>query len=404
MFSADRSANLKIEPFNLLPSPPVPLTHPAMSPAEQNLNSDRANSDQSIETIYTTVEVQRDRTDWLTVVSNLRQINRQLVEEIARLEQALASAKQSLHTHKEENQSHEITILQQQDDLRIAHDRVSGLFHQLETSHQIGQRQQTLIETLSQQLEIVRSIVPQIEAEHEELRQKYQQQSQKLTKTEQVAIELHRRLKLQPTPVAPENPATTATTPAFELTPATGDFGPTDTIDRTLTLPIIDRSAPDIDSADRPPTPDLSTLKPSISDSTISIAEIDPAPPLAPLQIDRPEISSRTSSAPTLLEKTTILSPSRPSSPSGWREAIRQGNGSANVDRHRYNPILDPVAGSTLPAPETIDKESTAVSDLTTKSAPNWPAPTVNRDSKTDRSIAKTGKIDLPKFPKKVDS
>ena len=173
-----------------------------MSPAEQ---PPAQATDHAIETIYTTVEAQPDRTDWLTVVSNLRQVNRQLVEEIARLEEALASAKQKLHTHQEQNQSHEITILQQQDDLSIAHDRVGALFQQLETSHQIGQRQQTLIETLSQQLEIVQTIVPQIEAEHEELRQKYQQQSQKLTKTEQVAIELHRRLKLQANPVNQTN-------------------------------------------------------------------------------------------------------------------------------------------------------------------------------------------------------
>ena len=62
-----------------------------MSSAEHS--SSQAKADQAIETIYTTVETQPDRTDWLTVVSNLRQINRQLVEEIARLEQALASAK-----------------------------------------------------------------------------------------------------------------------------------------------------------------------------------------------------------------------------------------------------------------------------------------------------------------------
>ncbi len=88
-----------------------------------------------IETVYTTVESQADRTDWLTVVSNLRQINRQLIEQIARLEEALASAKQEAHKYREENQNHEITILQQQDDLNIAQERVGELFQQLENSH-----------------------------------------------------------------------------------------------------------------------------------------------------------------------------------------------------------------------------------------------------------------------------
>ena len=73
------------------------------------------------------------------------------------------------------------------------------MFQQLETSHQIGQRQQTLVETLSQQLEIVQTIVPQLESEHEQLTQKYQQQSHKLHQTEQVVIELHRQLQLHAT-------------------------------------------------------------------------------------------------------------------------------------------------------------------------------------------------------------
>jgi hypothetical protein len=340
-----------------------------MSPAEQNFNSAQAKADQSIETIYTTVESHRDQTDWLTVVSNLRQINRQLVEEIARLEEALASAKQTLHTQKEANQNHEITILQQQDELSIADDRVGALFQQLETSHQIGQRQQTLIETLSQQLEIVRSIVPQIETEHEELQQKYQLQSQKLVKTEQVAIELHRRLKLQSTGVTPATiptaaiTTTTATTPApveNELNPASAATLPTEIIPNistsTAATPATEIEL-DLDSA----TPDQSLLATGSADSNISTAEIDPAPPAAP---------------------------------NNWREVIFHGSGS---------PIAtpDPAAADMTAAATVNQQSSTAIEELTTpKSDPNWPAPTVNRA----RSIAHTVKIDLPKFPKKQEN
>ena len=388
------------------PRPPIPrppLIHPAMSPAEQPLNPSQA-TDQSIETIYTTVEVQRDRTDWLTVVSNLRHINRQLVEEIARLEEALASAKQTLHSHKEANQNHEITILQQQDELRIAHDRIGALFQQLETSHQIGQRQQTLIETLSQQLEIVQTIVPQIESEHEQLRQKYQQQSQKLIKTERVAIELHRRLKLQANPVS----QATTTTPAPAVTTISSDPASTETVsifDPTSSETIAAaRLRYERDAANYPPddeddllaaaialTPE-SPLEPASSDSTISTAQIDPAPPLAPVELPLQD-SNRTPSIPTLAQ-TTILASSTPSARTTWREAIASNN-LAN----RYNPNLDPVSGLAPSSSETVNKESTVTDSIAT-SSPNWPAPTLNRA----RSIAKTVKIDLPKFPKKVDS
>ncbi|AFY93468.1 hypothetical protein [Chamaesiphon minutus] len=356
-----------------------------MTPAEQphnpgsaNSGDSRAKTDQAIETIYTTVEAQPDRTDWLTVVSNLRQINRHLVEEIARLEQALASAKQTLHTHKEANQSHEITILQQQDELRTAHDRVSALFLQLETSHQIGQRQQTLIETLSQQLEIVQTIVPQIEAEHEELRQQYDLQSQKLLKTERVAIELHRRLKLlQANGTSQSTPGSTATPPqsdATDPTPFSGELsGEIATYKSTA-----DRSAP--------------------KRTDISTAKIDPAPPSAPLAAPQIEMPDWTPSAPNRA-KNTILPPPQPSSPGGWREVIRQDR-ETHPYRDLYQPAPAPVAADTSLSTETSDKESTAFNDLKiAESSPNWPAPTVNRGT-----VAKATKIDLPKFPKRAEN
>jgi hypothetical protein len=345
-----------------------------MSPAEHS--SSQAKADQAIETIYTTVEAQPDRTDWLTVVSNLRQINRQLVEEIARLEQALASTKQTLHTHKEQNQNHEITILQQQDELRIAHDRVGALFQQLETSHQIGQRQQTLIETLSQQLEIVQTIVPQIESEHEQLRQKYQQQSQKLTKTEQVAIELHRRLKLQLPP-----------TPSGELANALVPTSPVPNATTTEIEPLVAPSDIDIDAISTSAPADIASD--ASFDADTFTAEIEPAPP-------QPQENSNWS-PPSPPEQAT-LSLLKPSAPGSWREAIIQDRAAINYSSHLIEDLGIPAST------ETIDKESTPT-DPISKSSPNWPAPTLDRpslrDGSSDRAPTKTARIDLPKFPKK---
>jgi hypothetical protein len=313
---------------------------------------------QPIETIYTTVESAPDRTDWLTAVSNLRQINRQLVEEIARLEQALASTKQSLHTHKEQNQSHEITILQQQGEISIAHDRLGAIFQQLETSHQIGQRQQTLIETLSQQLEIVQTIMPQLEAEHEELTQKYQQQSQKLTKTEQVAVELHRRLQLLDT-----------TTPAHLEAIKDATQIDVDLIVAEILVPTPDDSGDEIEMIE---IADQDLVSPTV-DSFDSSPKFDPAPPRSPLQIAQEEIARWTPSAPT--------------TPSSWRPDLVN-----NIDSP-YSPTFDDSSSLTTQSTEVADKESNSANDP----AFNWPAPTLDPDQTTPKKI----KIDLPRFPKK---
>jgi hypothetical protein len=360
-----------------------------MSSAER-FNPSQPKAVPDIETVYTTVESEADRTDWLTVVSNLRQINRQLVEKIARLEQALASSTQKLHNHKEENQTHEITILQQQDELKITHDRVEVLFQQLENSHQIAQRQQTLIETLSQQLEISQAVIPQLEAEHEELSHQFQQQSQKLIKTERVAIELHRRLKLQITaasqaslPAAPTNPEPVPTimAPALanvETTTAIVEDLPIDNIDDSSALSL----EPNPYSVPNPynphyvvekiaTTPNLSTPEVAIPNpagerlyqENILAVEGDPATLSQLTDFAHDEIPSWTPSANSFTQKA-ILSQS---------ESFPQPN---------------------WPEPTANNNDTT-----TTTPSANWPAPTIE----IDRPIAKKDNIDLPKFPKKSE-
>lgn len=355
--------------------------------SERHINPAESNPLPAVETIYTTVESQPDQTDWLTVVSNLRQINRQLVEQIARLEQALASTKQSLHTCREEKQTHEITILQQQDELRIAQDRVGALFQQLETSHQIGQRQQNLIETLSQQLEITQEIVPQLEAENNDLRQKYQQQAQKLAKTEQLALELHRRMKQQaatPT-VSPEPSATEDPTPSRMETSTTQPAAAQTEIE-IAEIPVISS-----DSATETTPP-----------------QTDPVTPVNPGEIvaEHPEIPPTNQTTPQ--EEIPAWSPTPPNTtrtipPStqvNWREAI-----ASDITQHNHHFTADrlPDPTPTPPPPaDIVNKESTATT--ISKPATNWPAPIIERRAKKDNNLdlpAKKTAIDLPKFPKK---
>ena len=329
-----------------------------MSPKDR-INPSEVESAQPIETIYTTIESQPDRTDWLTVVSNLRQINRQLVEQIARLEQALASSKQTVHTYKEEKQTHEITILQQQDELRTVHDRVGALFQQLETSHQIGQRQQTLIETISQQLEITQAIIPQLEAENHELNQKYQDQAQQLTKTEQVALELHRRMKHDSSDLN------------IEAEAVTNSENP---IKPTAIIAIEPREI----------TPVIST--------TATASE-----PVIVGEILADNMPSWTPTPPTLNWTKA------PANPSDWREAIAS---STEPIPENIAPENFPGVTETADAAEVVNKESTiSVKNASAKKPTlNWPAPTLERNptpAENPDAPRKKLVIDLPKFNKK---
>jgi myosin heavy subunit len=156
-----------------------------------------------IETVYVTVATQGESTDWLTVVRNLRQGNRKLLEQVEVLEMTIAALKSESQSHQERSQMQGIKIIQQDDDLKLAQEQATNLFEQLENSHRIGQRQQIMVETLSQKLEIAQSIASEMEAENQQLKQQQQESAQKLSKAEAVAQELYRRLKqLQGLPIA----------------------------------------------------------------------------------------------------------------------------------------------------------------------------------------------------------
>lgn len=166
-----------------------------MTDAFQPPSAQSASTD--IETVYTTAAPQGESTDWLTVVRNLRQSNRKLLEQVEALEQTVIAAKNDALSHQERSRILGIKVIQQGDDLQVAQERVSNLFEQLETSHQIGQRQQILVETLSQKLEIAQTVIADLESENNQIKQTQAEQAQRLSKAEAVAQELYRRLKQQ---------------------------------------------------------------------------------------------------------------------------------------------------------------------------------------------------------------
>jgi DNA repair exonuclease SbcCD ATPase subunit len=171
-----------------------------------------------IETVYTTAAPQGESTDWLTAVRNLRQSNRKLLDQIEQLESQIVELRSENSSYQERCRMQGLKIVQQDDDLQIARDRVGSLFEQLENSHQIGQRQQILVETLSQKLEIAQTIVAEIEGENIQLKQLQADQDQRLRKTEAVAQELYRRLKQQVEQHAPETSTGEGSIPKVQAT------------------------------------------------------------------------------------------------------------------------------------------------------------------------------------------
>lgn len=206
--------------FDPISSPSPATPNLAMTDVSTPFTVESQPSD--IETVYTTAAPQGESTDWLTAVRNLRQSNRKLLEQIELLEAQMVELRSENSSYQERCRTQGLKIVQQDDDLQIARDRVSSLFEQLENSHQIGQRQQVLVETLSQKLEIAQTIVAEIEGENIQLKQAQADREQRLRKTEAVAQELYRRLKQQV-----ENHPTAATDSGIPKVQATDgeDYG-----------------------------------------------------------------------------------------------------------------------------------------------------------------------------------
>jgi chromosome segregation ATPase len=184
----------------------------AMTEASQPFTA----NNQDVETIYTTAASQGESTDWLTVVRNLRQSNRKLLEQAEALEMTIVEAKNEAVSHQERSRAQGIKIIQQDDDLKVAQERVSNLFEQLENSHRIGQRQQILVETLSQKLEIAQTVITEMETENQQLKQQQAESTQRLNKAEAVAQELYRRLKQHVQGLAEPAPPINSTIPKVQ--------------------------------------------------------------------------------------------------------------------------------------------------------------------------------------------
>ncbi len=129
--------------------------------------------------------------------SKLRQRNRVLIKKVATLEKALAESQEALQAQEMRARGNDNLLAQQAEEFGATQEQLTRLFRELESSHQTAQRQQILIETLSQQLESAQERINQLEQEYTSLQKHYQDKAKQLLKQEQHNQELRSRLQRQ---------------------------------------------------------------------------------------------------------------------------------------------------------------------------------------------------------------
>ena len=127
--------------------------------------------------------------DLVSLIQELNQCNSALLDRVSQLEEALEQSHSSF-PGIESNEP-------MPQDLSEAREQITTLYNQLEFAHQTNQRQQILLETLTDQLEASQERVAQLERETSLLQQRHTEQSQILAQTEGNCRDLQTRLYRQ---------------------------------------------------------------------------------------------------------------------------------------------------------------------------------------------------------------
>lgn len=135
--------------------------------------------------------------DWFALAQKMRQRNRRLLEQVAQLRQALKENQEALLTEQMRSRDRDIFLAQQTDEFNTLQEQLGRLFQTLESSHQAAQRQQILIETLSEQLQSSQERIAQLERECALTQQRYNEQSHQLLQAANTCRELRTRLHRQ---------------------------------------------------------------------------------------------------------------------------------------------------------------------------------------------------------------
>lgn len=135
--------------------------------------------------------------DWFALAQKMRQRNRGLLDQVSQLRAALREKQEELHSELMRSQQRESLLTQQTGELNTLQEQLTRMFQTLESSHQASQRQQILIETLSEQLQSSQERVAQLERECALTQQRYNEQSHQLLQAANTCRELRIRLHRQ---------------------------------------------------------------------------------------------------------------------------------------------------------------------------------------------------------------
>lgn len=153
--------------------------------------------DNRAEVADTDREERNKEADWFALAQKMRQRNHRLFEQVNELKQALKEKQQGLSAELMRSQERDALLTRQSEEIQILQGQLTRLFQTLESSHQSAQRQQILIETLSEQLQSSQERVAQLERECALTQQRYNEQSHQLLQEANNCRELRTRLQRQ---------------------------------------------------------------------------------------------------------------------------------------------------------------------------------------------------------------
>lgn len=120
-----------------------------------------------------------------------------LLDRISQLESALAHSQQALQTYQERQPATEALLSQRLEEINTLQEENQRLARELEKSRQKGQRQQILVQTLTEQLDSSQTQVAQLERDCAIAQQRYHEQATQLNQRDKFCIDLQTRLHRQ---------------------------------------------------------------------------------------------------------------------------------------------------------------------------------------------------------------
>ncbi len=137
------------------------------------------------------------RLELVTLIQVLRSSNSNLSERVTQLEQALTDCLKALQIHKKYSRVTKSMLTQKTQELAATQEQIKCLSEETAASHQTIQLQQTLIESLTAELQNTQERFAQLEWEYYLTQASYKEQSGQMIQTEHTCRELRTRLKRQ---------------------------------------------------------------------------------------------------------------------------------------------------------------------------------------------------------------